>query len=73
MISFLNLINFVGKEIQFHTPADHKFNGKSFDMEIQIIFYPISQGDFNKKAVLSLLVKQRAGFSNKFFDKMVES
>ena len=39
-------------------------------MEIQVIFKPVSKGDFDKSAVLSFLVKERAGFSNKFFEKI---
>jgi len=57
-------------EIQFHTPAEHTLNGKSFDLELQIHHRPLTEGDFAKKAVLSILFDKVPGASNKFFEKI---
>jgi len=58
------------KEIHFHTPAEHSLNGKSYPMEVQVIFNPAQDGDFKKKAVLSFMVESVPGGSNKLFDQI---
>jgi len=59
---------YVGEEIVFHTPSEHKIDGKAFDMEMQVIFYGRTKGDIAKQVVLSFLFKKKAGVYNKFFD-----
>jgi len=61
-----NMTNYVGKEIRFHTPGEHTIDDDTFDMEIQVIFEPVTEGDYRKKAILSFVVKEKAGATNKF-------
>jgi carbonic anhydrase len=61
---------YVGEEIVFHTPAEHKLNGRKMDMEMQIIFYGRSKGDIAKQVVLSFLFEQRPGVYNKFLEDL---
>lgn len=56
------------EEIVIHTPAEHKINGKKFDMEIQIIHYGQSKGDIAKQVSLSFLFEKKPGVYNKFLD-----
>lgn len=37
-------------------------------MEIQMIYQPITEGDYKKKAGLAFLVNQKPGQTNEFFD-----
>lgn len=59
---------YIGEEIVFHTPAEHKINGKSFDMEMQVMYYGRSKGDIAKQVVLSFLFEKKPGAYNKFLD-----
>lgn len=59
---------YIGEEIVFHTPSEHKINGKTFDMEMQIIFYGQSKGDIAKQVILSFLFEKKPGVYNKFLD-----
>lgn len=59
---------YIGEEILFHTPSEHKINGKAFDMEMQVVFYGRSKGDIAKQVVLSFLFQKKAGVYNKFLD-----
>lgn len=59
---------YIGEEIVFHTPSEHKINGKAFDMEMQVIFYGRTKGDIAKQVVLSFLFQKKAGVYNKFLD-----
>ena len=59
---------YIGEEIVFHTPAEHKIKGKAFDMEMQVIYYGRSKGDIAKQVVLSFLFEKRPGAYNKFLD-----
>ncbi len=61
---------YIGEEIVFHTPAEHKINGKKMDMEMQIIYYGRSKGDIAKQVVLSFLFQRRAGVYNKFLEDL---
>lgn len=61
---------YIGEEIVFHTPAEHKINGKIFDMEMQVIYYGRSKGDIAKQVVLSFLFEQRPGIYNKFLEDL---
>ena len=55
-------------EIIFHTPSDHKIDGKIYDMEMQIIHKGQTEGDIGKQVILSFLFEKRAGPHNKFID-----
>jgi carbonic anhydrase len=61
---------YVGEEIVFHTPAEHKINGRKMDMEMQVIYYGRSKGDIAKQVVLSFLFEQRPGVYNKFLEDL---
>jgi carbonic anhydrase len=56
------------EEIVFHTPSEHKINGKQFDMEVQILHYGQTKGDIAKQLTLSFLFETKAGIYNKFID-----
>ncbi len=55
-------------EIRFHSPAEHTVQGKRYDMEIQVMHKPITEGDFYKSAVVSFFAEANSGAYNKFFD-----
>ena len=57
-------------EIVFHTPSEHKINGKTLDMEMKIIHKARTEGDFGKMLTLSFLFKRKPGSYNKFLDKL---
>jgi carbonic anhydrase len=59
---------YLAQDIVFHSPSEHKINGVSFDMEIQIIHYGQTKGDIAKQFILSFLVSKKPGVYNKFFD-----
>lgn len=61
---------YYAQEIQIHTPAEHTFDGKTFDMEVQIIHYGQSKGDLSKQAILCFLFKHEPGKYNKFIDDL---
>lgn len=58
------------QEIRFHTPSEHKIQGKSFDMEIEIIHFGQSKGDISKQFILSLLVERSPGVYNYFIEDL---
>ena len=57
-------------EIRFHTPAEHTIEGRKFDLEIQLIYQPTSEGDYKKKAGLAFLALQGPGKNNRFLDAL---
>lgn len=59
---------YYAEEIVFHTPSEHKINGKQYEMEVQIIHYGQTKGDIAKQLILSFLFEGRAGIYNKFID-----
>lgn len=60
---------FVGKEIVFHTPADHQIGGKTFVMEMQAIYEP--QDKMSKeKSVVSFLFEKEPGKVSDFINKL---
>jgi carbonic anhydrase len=61
---------FFAEEISFHTPSEHKINGQTFDMEMQIVHFGRTKGDIAKQIVLSFLFKSTPGVYNKFIDKL---
>lgn len=62
--------SYTADEIVFHTPSEHTINGKRFDMEMQVIHRGTTQGDIAKNAILSILFQKKAGYYNKFLDKL---
>jgi len=61
---------YYAEEINFHTPSEHKINGKQFDMEMKIHHIARTKGDYGKRLTLSFLFKAKAGAYNKFLDKL---
>lgn len=62
--------SYTAQEIVFHTPSEHTINGKRYDMEMQVIHTGTTQGDIAKNVVLSVLFTKKAGYYNKFLDKL---
>lgn len=58
------------QEIMFHTPANHKIDGKAFDLEVVIIHTGITKGDISKQVTLSFLFEASPGIYNKFFEDL---
>jgi carbonic anhydrase len=61
---------YVAEEISFHTPSEHKINGKQYDMEMQIVHFGRTKGDIAKQIILSFLFKMTPGVYNKFIDRL---
>jgi len=59
---------FKGEEINFHTPSEHKINGKTYPMEMQVLHQGQTKGDIGKQVVLSFLFEKKPGAYNKFID-----
>lgn len=55
-------------EIIFHTPAQHKINGKTYPLEVEIIHSGLSKEVIAQNLVLSILFELKPGVYNKFFD-----
>jgi len=64
----LNGSIYVAEEIVFHTPSEHKINGKQYDLEMQVIHTGQTKGDIAKHVVLSFLFEKKPGVYNKFLD-----
>lgn len=58
------------REIRVHTPAEHTIEGRQFQMEIQLIYQPTSDGDYKKKAAIAFLCQQGPGKNNKFIESL---
>jgi carbonic anhydrase len=61
---------YFAEEIVIHTPAEHKIEGKSFDMEIQIVHYGQSKGDIAKQVILCFVFENTPGVYNKFIEDL---
>jgi carbonic anhydrase len=61
---------YIAEEISFHTPSEHKINGQSMDMEMQVVHFGRSKGDISNQVILSFLFKKTPGAYNKFIDKL---
>ena len=61
---------YYAEEINFHTPSEHKINGKQLDMEMKIIHKARTKGDYGKRLTLSFLFTAKPGAYNKFLDKL---
>jgi carbonic anhydrase len=59
---------YLATEILFHTPSEHKINGKTYPMEMQVLHFGQTQGDIGKQVVLSFLFDSAPGAYNKFID-----
>ncbi len=57
-------------ELLIHTPSEHKIDGKTYDMEIQILHSGKSIGDIGRNLILSFLFEKRPGVYNKFIDDL---
>lgn len=58
------------QEITFHTPANHKIDGKEFAMEMSIIHFGITKGDIGKQVVLSFVFEAMPGVYNSFLEDL---
>jgi len=58
------------QEISFHTPSEHKINGETFPIEMQVVHYGQSIGDTAKQVILSFLFKKSPGIYNKFLESI---
>lgn len=61
---------YYAQEIVIHTPAEHKIDGKTYPMEIQVIHYGQSVGDIAKQLVLCFLFEVKPGAHNKFIESL---
>jgi carbonic anhydrase len=59
---------YIAQEYSFHTPSEHKLNGKRYPLEIQVVHYGKTVGDTAKQLVLSFLFEKKAGYYNRFID-----
>lgn len=64
----LDGVSYKAEEIVFHTPSEHKIDGKKLDMEVEIIHYAQSKENMTKKLILNILFKRSPGVYNKFID-----
>eukprot|EP00340_Litonotus_pictus_P004308 CAMPEP_0170517174 /NCGR_PEP_ID=MMETSP0209-20121228/3232_1 /TAXON_ID=665100 ORGANISM="Litonotus pictus, Strain P1" /NCGR_SAMPLE_ID=MMETSP0209 /ASSEMBLY_ACC=CAM_ASM_000301 /LENGTH=572 /DNA_ID=CAMNT_0010802341 /DNA_START=176 /DNA_END=1894 /DNA_ORIENTATION=- len=58
------------QEITFHTPANHKIDGKEYPLEITIIHFGVTKGDIGKQLTLSFLFEAVPGVYNQFIDDL---
>lgn len=61
---------FAAKEMIFHTPSQHKIDGRNFDMEVEIIHEGETPEVIANHLVLSILFEKKAGVYNKFLDQL---
>jgi len=61
---------YFAEEVVFHTPAEHQIDGKTYDMEMQIIHAGKSKGDIGRNLVLSFMFEKTPGVYNKFIDDL---
>jgi len=59
---------FNAKEIIFHTPSQHKLDGRNSDLEVEIIHIGESKDVIAQHLVLNLLFDAKPGVYNRFFD-----
>jgi len=59
---------YYAQEISIHTPGEHKLQGKSFDLEVQILYFGQSIGDIGKQLMLCFPFETQPGVYNKFLD-----
>jgi len=62
--------SFVATEIVFHTPSQHRINGKFYDMEMEIIHVGEFPDVITEHLVLSIFFQAKAGVYNKFLDDL---
>jgi carbonic anhydrase len=61
---------YYAQDIIIHTPAEHTIQGKTYDMEVQIIHYGVSKGDIAKQLILCFVFEKVPGVYNKFIDDL---
>jgi len=57
-------------QIIFKTPAEHTIDGKTFDMEMQVIHSGKTDQDIAKSVIVCFLFKKKAGATNKFLEQL---
>ena len=62
--------SFKAKEIVFHTPSQHKIDGKFYDMEMEVIHEGESPDVIAEHLTLSILFEATPGVYNKFLDDL---
>lgn len=58
------------QEVIFHTPSQHRIDGKDYPMEMEIVHVGESSGSVAQNLVLSILFEAKAGVYNKFLDEI---
>lgn len=43
-----NGTEYIAYEVRFHTPSEHTIEGKRFELEIQVMYKGVTDGDFYK-------------------------
>lgn len=61
---------FAAKEIIFHTPSQHKIDGRNYDMEVEIIHEGETPDVVANHLVLNILFEKKPGVYNKFLDQL---
>ena len=61
---------YIAQEIVFHTPSEHKIDGKNYPMEMQVIHVGKSKGDITKTLIISFLFEKKSGVYNKFIERL---
>jgi carbonic anhydrase len=61
---------FTAREIIFHTPSQHKIDGRNFDMEVEIIHEGETPEVVANHLILNILFEKKPGVYNKFFDQL---
>jgi carbonic anhydrase len=59
--------SYTAQQILFHTPSEHTIEGKSYELEMQIIHRNPLKG---REVILIFLIQSQAGFHNKFFNDL---
>ncbi len=62
------MIEYECRELRIHTPSEHRIDGLIYDMEVQLVYESVTQGEIKKKAMLAILVEQKPGVMNMFLD-----
>jgi len=64
----LDGVVYQAQEVRFHTPSEHKIDGQSFDLEVEVIHFGQTPGDIGKQLILNVLFTKTPGVYNKFID-----
>jgi len=61
---------YAAKQFIFHTPSQHKIDGRNFDMELEIVHVGESKDVVANHLIVSILFEAKAGVYNKFLDQL---